>query len=102
VVNDDELTEEQAGALYKAALHVNNARKEAAEMLRGSGIDPRDSGLLGLCSMLVWRPLPSQSVRLHAGHALNDPTLGQADHHHVQPPGICPHLVVSGGSLSDS
>ena len=58
MVNDDEFTEEQADALYKAALHVNNAHKKAAEMLRDSGIDPRDSGLLGPCSRLVWTPLP--------------------------------------------
>jgi Family of unknown function (DUF6422) len=58
MTNYDELTEEQADALDKAALHVINARKEAAEMLRGSGVEPRDSGLLGPCSMLVLTPRP--------------------------------------------
>jgi Family of unknown function (DUF6422) len=44
MANYDELTEEQADALDKAALHVINARKEAAEMLRGSGVEPRTQG----------------------------------------------------------
>jgi hypothetical protein len=58
VVGYDELTEEQGEVLNNAALHVSKARKEAAEMLRRSGIEPRESGLLGPCTMWVLTPLP--------------------------------------------
>ena len=58
--NSKDLNDEQSEALEKAALLILNARKEAAAILTGSGMEaPPDSGWFGSPCGVVLPPPPS-------------------------------------------